>query len=139
MGKSNKKANMKGVYILLASVSQSFTRSVGALGSIAFEKGFYAYVGSAQNNLQKRLKRHLRRNKQKFWHVDYLLACEAARVVAVFWKEGKKELECETARKMGQFGLAVKGFGSSDCSCESHLFRVRSFDFLREDMYEITV
>jgi Uri superfamily endonuclease len=62
----------KGIYILVVSVSKDINVNVGALGSVNFEKDLYAYVGSAQNNLEKRIERHLRKTKQKFWHIDYL-------------------------------------------------------------------
>ncbi len=137
--KALKQMDMKGVYVLFISVGQDLTLDVGALGPTFFEMGLYAYVGSAQNNLEKRLKRHFRKNKRRFWHVDYLIASRIAKVMVVFWKEGEKKLECEIARKIRQFGPAVKGFGSSDCSCEGHLIRVRNLDLLRQDMYELRV
>ena len=62
----------KGIYILVVSVSKDINVNVGALGSVNFEKDLYACVGSAQNNLEKRIERHLRKTKQKFWHIDYL-------------------------------------------------------------------
>ena len=41
---------------------------IGSLGKITFKKGFYAYVGSAMNNLEKRVQRHLRK-KKNFYHL----------------------------------------------------------------------
>ena len=64
---------MKGIYILLISIAGRISVSVGALGDKSFQKGLYVYVGSAQNNLEKRVKRHLRKVKRRFWHIDYLL------------------------------------------------------------------
>ena len=63
---------------------------VGALGTLHFARGLYAYVGSAQNGLEKRIERHFRKEKLRFWHVDYLLANPASRIVAVFFKEAPK-------------------------------------------------
>jgi Uri superfamily endonuclease len=40
---------------------------------------------------------------------------------------------------LGKKGLAIKGFGSSDCKCESHLFRVQDYEFLREYMDELAL
>lgn len=57
---------MKGIYILLISITRDISVSVGALGNKDFHKGLYAYVGSAQNNLEKRVERHLRRSKESF-------------------------------------------------------------------------
>lgn len=126
---------MKGVYVLVISVGRDIKVNVGALGSISFEKGLYAYVGSAQSNLEKRIKRHLKKDKRKFWHIDYLLDNYAVEVVKVFCKDAGKAEECRIAEKLGEKGFAVKNFGCSDCSCISHLFRVEGYDFLRDFMF----
>jgi len=130
---------MKGIYVLLIAVRHNLILEIGALGPTAFGRGLYAYVGSAQISLKKRVERHLRKSKRKFWHVDYLIAKDAVKVVKVLWKEGERKQECETARMIGQFGTAVKGFGSSDCNCKSHLFKVDNPDFLRQNMHEIRI
>ena len=70
---------MKGVYVLLVSVCRQIIVDIGKLGAVTFRKGFYAYVGSDQNNLEKRIARHLRRNKRIFWHIDYLLDSKYAK------------------------------------------------------------
>ena len=128
---------MKGVYVLVISVGKGFRVNVGVLGSIFFEKGLYAYVGSAQNGLERRVQRHLRKTKKKFWHIDYLLDDDAVRIVKVFCKEAEKSEECKIARKLSERGIAVKRFGCSDCGCVSHLFRVNDYDFLRDFMSEM--
>jgi Uri superfamily endonuclease len=128
---------VKGVYVLVISVDENIEVDVGALGSIGFEEGLYAYVGSAQNSLEKRVKRHLRKAKRNFWHIDYLLDNEAVRVVKVFYKESDKAEECRIAEKLSEKGIAVKGFGCSDCGCVSHLFRVDDYGFLRDFMFEM--
>lgn len=97
---------------------------MGALGKLTFEKGLYAYVGSAQRNLEKRINRHFRKNKQLFWHIDYLLNSDAARIVEVFYKDAVKNEECAIARQIDGIGKRVDGFGCSDCDCKSHLFHV---------------
>jgi Uri superfamily endonuclease len=79
-------------------------------------------VGSAQNNLEKRLRRHFQGAKRKFWHIDYLLANAHTSVIKAFYKEAEKPEECTVARKFGEMSFAVKNFGCSDCHCESHLF-----------------
>jgi Uri superfamily endonuclease len=107
---------------------------VGAKGKIAFERGFYAYVGSAQKDLEQRLRRHLKRKKRKFWHIDYLLDDKATKVVQVFQKQADKAQECMIARSIGEKGEPITGFGSSDCRCESHLFRINGYKILQESM-----
>jgi Uri superfamily endonuclease len=130
---------VKGVYVLIISVGKGIKVNVGALGSTFFERGLYAYVGSAQNGLERRVQRHLRKAKKKFWHIDYLLDDDAVRVVKVFCKEAEKSEECRIARKLGEVGVPVVSFGCSDCGCVSHLFRVNDHSFLRDFMSEMRV
>lgn len=110
----------KGIYILLIGLPKSQKIMTGKLGVLDFPKGLYAYVGSAQNGLEKRIKRHCRKDKIKFWHIDYLL--ERAKILEVYAKKSRKEQECETARELGKKFKAVPKFGCSDCRCRSHLF-----------------
>jgi len=49
-------------------------RSCRRPGQIPFPAGWYVYTGSARNGLAQRVGRHLRHNKRKHWHIDYLLA-----------------------------------------------------------------
>jgi Uri superfamily endonuclease len=113
---------MRGVYVLLIYLSVDIYLNVGALGHLLFRRGFYAYVGSAQNGLEKRLKRHFQGANKKFWHIDYLIGSRAASLVAAFYKDAGKDEECKSAREFAKAGFYVKGFGCSDCGCESHLF-----------------
>lgn len=72
------------------------------------------------------------------WHVDYLLSQPEAAVEQVYAMETTERLECSVADSVSRHGEPVKGFGCSDCGCESHLFRVGSWDFLKGlDMREI--
>jgi len=125
---------LKGIYVLIIQLSSDTAVEVGALGKLTFKKGWYAYVGSAQNNLEQRVRRHLRKEKRKFWHVDYLLDSDAAKVIAVFHKQIDKTGECAVAKAIGEKGEAVDGFGSSDCNCKSHLYRIEDYGFLQEFM-----
>ena len=120
---------MRGVYVLIISVVKDVRVHVGALGSVNFEKGLYAYVGSAQNSLEKRIARHLMMGKPKFWHIDYLLDNNAANVLKVFYKEAGKHEECKIAGRICEIGVPIKSFGSSDCKCESHLIKIKNCDF----------
>lgn len=114
----------KGTYVLLVSVRRNTPVKVGALGKIEFRKGTYAYVGSAQNGIEKRVARHLRREKRKFWHIDYLLAQEAVRIEKVLYKRAPRQEECRIAQTLSKPGNPVRGFGSSACFCSSHLFKI---------------
>jgi Uri superfamily endonuclease len=106
---------------------------------VTFEKDLYAYVGSAQNSLEKRVERHLGRAKRKFWHIDYLLDSVGVKVLKVFWAEALKPEECQISWKIAERGIPIRGFGSSDCRCGSHLFKLRDYGFLREFMHGIQV
>jgi Uri superfamily endonuclease len=129
---------LKGVYVLIIQLAVDAEVRIGALGTLSFAKGLFAYVGSAQNGLEKRVERHSRKEKRTFWHVDYLLANPASRIVAVFFKEAPKTSECAIAEAIGQRGEGVLGFGCSDCQCESHLFRIADYGFLRGFMREFS-
>ena len=125
---------MKGVYVLIIQVDEDTDVNVGAIGRLTFKKGLYAYVGSAQNNLEQRVKRHLGKEKRRFWHVDYLLDDYATKVVEVFYEQADKTEECAIAGVIGERGEPIDGFGSSDCRCKSHLFRIGDYEFLQEFM-----
>ena len=64
------------------------------------------------------------------WHIDYLLSEKSVSVEAVYVRLSDEKIECEIAGKVSHYGLGVKGFGCSDCRCNSHLFSVESWDFL---------
>ena len=128
---------MRGVYVLVVSIDEPASLKVGRLGRLSFKKGLYAYVGSSQVGLRARVARHLRRNKKRFWHIDYLLGSGVGSVVRVFWKEGEKTEECRLAGVLAKRGVPVLRFGCSDCRCRSHLFRIRSCGFLGEFMREL--
>ena len=115
---------LKGIYALEIWLNQDIWLIVGALGELCFKKGKYFYVGSAQNSLENRVKRHLRKEKKNFWHIDYLLTSDAALVTKVLLREAGKEYECKLAEELNRLGKPVAKFGCSDCSCKSHLFNV---------------
>jgi sugar fermentation stimulation protein A len=111
----------RGTYVLILELTRPSVVNVGALGEIRFERGRYAYVGSARRGMRPRLSRHLAKGKRKKWHIDWLTTRSDAAPVAVA-TTGRVGLECKiagllSARAEGR----VKGFGCSDCECESHL------------------
>ena len=130
---------MKGIYVLIVEITKTISFSVGALGLLTFDSGLYAYVGSAQNNLDLRVKRHKSSMKHLFWHIDYLLNNEEAKIICVYFAQGDKTKECKIALLLHKNADPIAGFGCSDCHCESHLFHAENFDFLEKCMqpYEI--
>ena len=98
---------------------------IGKLGIIEFKRGYYAYVGSAMNSLEGRIKRHLKKEKKMKWHIDFLL--QHAIIKKIFYKESMEKEECSIAKKFNGFDFIPK-FGSSDCKCKSHLFYSKSIE-----------
>jgi Uri superfamily endonuclease len=125
---------LKGIYVLIICLNKDSVVNIGALGKITFKRGMYAYVGSAQKNLEQRVQRHLRKEKKKFWHIDYLLDSDATTIARVFLKQASKAEECRLANELNLFSAPVIGFGCSDCHCKSHLFHVVDTRFLQECM-----
>ena len=70
-----------GVYVLWLYLPQTMSIGIGKLGTFQFDRGVYAYAGSAQRNLQQRLARHRRLEKKLHWHIDYF------RAKAHFWAQ----------------------------------------------------
>ena len=105
---------------------QSQRLQIGKLGWIDFEQGYYVYIGSARRAMQSRLLRHLSQKKNRFWHIDYLLSTPSLGTITNIWISSEP-CECTISQKIFQhrIGMIVrKSFGSSDCSCPAHLFKV---------------
>jgi len=130
---------VKGSYILVIDLVEETRLTVGRLGTFEFPVGLYFYCGSALNGLEARIRRHLRQDKKRHWHVDHLTAM--APVVEVWWVEDEDRWECRWAETiMAQGGEVVaRGFGSSDCRCLTHLVYVESgkdLDLVRRGLEE---
>src|SRR3972149_9434603 len=95
-----KLTTLQGIYVIVIKINKDANINLGALGNLSFPKGLYAYVGSAQKNLQKRIKRHLRKQKHIFWHIDYLLDNPVAKPVKIFFKQASKTEECRIAQEI---------------------------------------
>ncbi|MEM0358705.1 MAG: GIY-YIG nuclease family protein [Candidatus Hadarchaeales archaeon] len=108
-----------GTYVLILHVPFDLQLKVGELGVRDFKEGYYAYVGSALSGMEKRVQRHLKKEKPSHWHIDYLRM--RARVVDLVRARSRTRKECEVARELVDLP-SVSGFGSSDCRCPSHLF-----------------
>ncbi|MDZ7747533.1 MAG: GIY-YIG nuclease family protein [Halofilum sp. (in: g-proteobacteria)] len=106
-------------YQLFIHLRRACRVAPGALGRWRLPPGWYVYTGSARAGLDARLRRHLKRDKTRRWHVDWLLARAEARVC---WVRLHAEAECAVNRATGG-AVPVPGFGASDCraGCGSHL------------------
>ena len=119
----------RGTYALVIYLPRAKTIRVGALGAFKFPSGYYVYIGSAMNGLSARIARHLRRDKKRFWHIDYLL--EHARVIDVWTRESTMRLECRWARAalaLPNARVVAPRFGASDCNCAAHLIHLRKLN-----------
>jgi Uri superfamily endonuclease len=121
-GKQSRSHKTRGTYALVLYVARAQTIRIGKLGAFKFPRGYYIYIGSALNGLAARLARHLRPDKKRFWHIDYLL--EHARVKEVWTHQGAERLECVWARAalaLPRAQIIAPRFGASDCACPAHL------------------
>ena len=114
----------KGVYILLLKNDECRIQ-VGAQGERKFSAGWHAYVGSALGSGGfSRVMLHFRLNIEKTksprWHIDSLLLSPSFQVSRAYCIHTEERIECPLARRMT--GTVIAGFGSSDCTCEGHLF-----------------
>ena len=130
---------MNAIYVLIIYLDKALEIKIGAIGKLAFDKGLYAYVGSAQSKFHQRINRHLRKEKKLFWHIDYLLNSKNAKINKILYKSGKKSEECNLAKLIGIFGKEIPKFGCSDCYCNSHLFKIETDNFLKERLKEFTI
>jgi Uri superfamily endonuclease len=115
-----------GAYVLVVHLPAPTTVHAGGQGPIALDEGHFLYCGSAQAGLMPRLARHMRSDKKRHWHIDFL-TCEGRAIGALAF-EGGKETECQLAAALSRVpGIEPvgHGFGASDCKCPTHLFRVK--------------
>jgi len=115
---------VKGVYALVIDISREVRIEIGSLGKHLLRKGCYVYVGSAKGpgGLRGRISRHLRKNRRKRWHVDYVLEIGEVKLIAYVASDIS---ECSVVKKLLKIGLTapIKGLGSSDCKqgCPAHM------------------
>jgi Uri superfamily endonuclease len=112
----------KGIYQLLIYLPENVSIAIGKKGEWRFPKGYYIYTGSARNGLEKRVERHLQKDKKHFWHIDYLL--DFASIKKVYFFTNSKLEECALNVKMlkePEAKIIMPKFGSSDCGCPAHL------------------
>ncbi len=111
-------------YQLHILIREPITIRVGALGPRHFPAGDYIYTGSAKRNLEARIARHLRKDKPRRWHIDYLTSHADVRVIEV---ARSSRAECEWHQSL-RGHIVVPGFGASDCraGCGAHLYRLES-------------
>lgn len=113
----------KGAYTLLLVLENDQHIEIGKIGKILFKKGYYVYNGSALGGFG-RVRYHLKQNKTKRWHIDYLL--EYAKILKIIISKDTKNHEHDISKFLINIidaEIPLVGFGSSDCKekCPSHL------------------
>jgi Uri superfamily endonuclease len=127
-----------GTYALMIYSSEYLSLKIGRLGAYEIPPGFYVYVGSALRGLKSRLKHHTSSEKSLHWHIDYLLL--HTRIIQIWYSLSSDRLECKwNAIAAGLSGATpvIRGFGSSDCKCWTHLTRFSdepSFESFRKEL-----
>jgi len=118
----------QGTYQIMLRIQQPIQLRVGGLGVHRFPAGRYIYVGRASRGLTQRMQRHLRREKPRHWHIDYLTSHPRVTVGEVQVVSSDPNQECSQIKRLlfnENYQVPVIGFGSSDCraGCPAHLLR----------------
>jgi len=120
----------RGVYTLVIFLQAKTSLRINGRKCSILQRGYYAYTGSAlgkgATSIRKRVERHLKKRKNKHWHIDYLLANSKAKVEAVIAAQTSIKQECRVNRLIQAtkgITIPIVGFGASDCrhGCRSHL------------------
>ena len=88
--------------------------------------GRYVYAGSAYGpgGIFARCRRHLRREKARRWHIDWLTQA-ADEILVLAFPGGDECALISRLSKLADIRFPVPGFGSSDCrTCRSHLLQL---------------
>lgn len=111
---------MKGSYFLVILVPRDVKISTKGR-TFALSRGYYVYVGSAMNSLEKRVARHFRREKRLHWHIDFLL--REAELLRAYLIPSEERLEETLSVAVSRYGEPVEGFGAGDVKVRTNLYR----------------
>jgi Uri superfamily endonuclease len=111
---------MKGSYFLVIRLDEDKTVHTKARGFF-LRRGYYVYVGSAMNSLEKRVVRHFGRKKKLHWHIDYLL--KEAELLRAYLIPSEIRLEERLSLEVSKYGEPVHGFGAGDVRVSTNLYR----------------
>ena len=111
---------MKGSYFLVIRLDEG--KRIRTKGrSFELKPGYYVYVGSAMNSLEKRIERHFRREKKMHWHIDFFLA--EAELLRAYLVPSAERLEETLSMEVSRVGEPVGGFGAGDVRVNTNLYR----------------
>ena len=113
-----------GTYALVLRSSSTRAIRIGRLGVLALRPGYYVYIGSAfgPGGLRARIAHHARRTPLPHWHIDYLRRHTRIESVGYCCGERREHEFAAAIRALPGTAVPMRGFGSSDCGCETHLF-----------------
>ena len=111
---------MKGSYFLVIRLAGDRNVRTKAR-EFPLRAGYYVYVGSAMNSLEKRVARHFSKEKKLHWHIDYLL--REAELLRAYLIPSEERLEERLSLEVSRFGEPVEGFGAGDVKVSTNLYR----------------
>ena len=114
-----------GTYVLILHAEHERTIRIGRLGYLQVVPGFYLYVGSAfgPGGLAARVAHHRKPSHRPHWHIDYLRPfLHVCDVWYCYHPVRREHTWAATINGLADLSVPLRGFGSSDCSCEAHLF-----------------
>ncbi len=112
----------RGSYVLILKNGSNINFNIGKLKYVNFQPGYYVYVGSAMNNLDKRVARHRKKSKKLHWHIDYITPYHMD-ITKVFKIRRIDPIENKLAEELSKISdNSVPGFGATDSRLNSHLF-----------------
>ncbi len=112
-----------GAYLLLLHLPDGLVLAGGRHAGARLPAGWVLYAGSARGpgGLRARVGRHLRRDKPKRWHVDWITTEARASYAMCFTDRGECDIVAALADG-GDFVFPLPGLGSSDCRvCTAHV------------------
>ncbi len=116
----------KGAYVVWLEANAYGRVTIGKLGTMPLQPGYYAYIGSAMGpgGIRARLSHHLRIAARPRWHIDYLrTVCD---VCELWYGVTDDKVEHRWVAAMAELPsamIAMPGFGASDHPGATHLFR----------------
>ena len=113
-----------GTYLLLLACDRVAEMTIGKLGLMTTVPGYYLYVGSAfgPGGIRARVKHHAITAARPHWHIDYLRTqADLVEAWCVFGARTEHEW-AHALMRVEESVICLQGFGSSDCSCATHLF-----------------
>ncbi|WP_457752851.1 GIY-YIG nuclease family protein [Thermococcus sp.] len=110
---------MRGSYFLVIKVERDMIVQTKRK-EFSLKAGYYVYVGSAMNSIEKRVERHFKKDKKLHWHIDFLL--KESELLRAYLIPSDAKIEEELSMEVSKFGKPIEGFGASDLKINSNLY-----------------